>query len=134
MHAEQRRLRDVLVADYDHFFRRLSLRLRCRDQAAEVLHETFLRLARVKHLEAVQHPKEYIYRAAINIAKNRRKAETYRASALLFDTTLEVPDEAPDPARIVEARSEIAALKRALAALPARRREVVTAIAIGVEY
>lgn len=126
----QPRLRDVLVADYDHFFKRLSLRLRSRDQAAEVLHETFLRLDRVKDVESVQSPKDYIFRAAINIAKNRRKAETYRTSASRFDTVLDVADEAPDPARIVEARSEMEALKRALAELPARRREVVTAIAL----
>lgn len=127
---DQPRLRDLLVADYDHFFKRLALRLRSQDAAVEALHETFLRLDRMNDLVVVQKPKEYIFRAAINVAKNLRKAERYRTGAPDIAGILDIPDVAPNSARIVEARSEIEALKRALAELPARRREVLSAISI----
>ncbi len=39
-------------------------------------------------------------------------------------------DEGPSPARIVEARSDIDAFKRALAGLPARPRDVLRSIAV----
>jgi RNA polymerase sigma factor (sigma-70 family) len=127
--SDRPRLRDLLVADYDHFFKRLTLRLRSQDAAVEALHETFLRLDRMND-PVVQRPKEYIFRAAINIAKNLRKAESYRAGASEVAAIFDVPDAAPNSARIVEARSDIEALKRALAELPARRREVLSAISI----
>ncbi len=123
------RLRDLLAANYDYFFRRLAIRLRSRDAAIEALHETFLRLDGVNDC-TVQSPKTYIFQAAVNIAKNRRKSETYRVSASEFDAFLDVPDDLPDQARIVEARSEIDALKHALAELPPRRREILNAVSI----
>jgi RNA polymerase sigma-70 factor (ECF subfamily) len=112
------------------FFKRLTIRLRSRDAAIEALHETFLRLDRMSDCTAVQSPKTYIFHAAVNIAKNRWKAETYRVGAAQVDALFDVPDEAPDQGRIVEARSEIDALKHALAELPPRRREILNAIAI----
>lgn len=126
----QPRLRDLLVADYERLCRSLALRLKSKDSASEVLHETFLRLDRMSSDAQVQSPKDYIFRAAINIAKNRHKAENCRATAAQVEAILDIRDEAPDPARIVEARSEIEALKRVLRELPARRREILNAISI----
>lgn len=128
--TDRPRLRDVLVADYEQFFRRLSLRLRSPDSAAEALHETYLRVGEPEAGTAVQSPKDYIFRAAINIAKNRRKAESYRSTCGGLETVLDIADDAPDPARVVEARSEIEALKHALAELPPRRRAILNAISI----
>lgn len=130
MTEAQPRLRDLLVADYERLCRSLTLRLKSKDSASEVLHETFLRLDRLNSDVQVQSPKDYIFRAAINIAKNRHKAENGRATAAQVEAVLEIRDEAPDPARIVEARSEIEALKRVLRELPARRREILNAISI----
>jgi len=124
------RLRDLLAANYDYFIGRLTIRLQSRDAAIEALHETFLRLDRMNNCAAVHNPKSYIFHAAINIAKNRRKAETYRAGASESDAFFDVPDDSPDQARAVEARSEIDALKHALRELSPRRREILNAISI----
>lgn len=124
------RLRGQLVENYNGLIKKLTRRLGSSDFAHDALHETFLRLDRVTDAVQVRSPTDYIFRTAINIAKDRQKAQNYRVSAAEIDTLLDVCDEGPDPARIVESRSEIEALKRALAQLPPRPREVLRSISI----
>jgi RNA polymerase sigma-70 factor (ECF subfamily) len=126
----QMRLRGQLVENYNGLIRKLTRRLGSSDFAHEALHETFLRLDRVTDAEPVRSPAAYIFRTAINIAKDRQKAQNYRVSSLEIDALLEVCDDGPDPARVAEARSEIEAFKRALAELPPRPREVLCSISI----
>jgi RNA polymerase sigma-70 factor, ECF subfamily len=125
------RLRDLFAADYDELFGRLVRRFGSREFTLEVLHETYLRIDRIDDPSRVNSPRDYFFRAAVNVAKNRRKAESRRASATQIEALLDVPDDTPDPARIVEGRSEIAILKIALAELPPRQRLVLEGIAIG---
>ncbi|WP_349254034.1 RNA polymerase sigma factor [Bradyrhizobium sp. CB1717] len=119
-----------MVENYEGLIRKLTRRLGSADFAHEALHETFLRLDRVTDAEPVRSPADYIFRTAINIAKDRRKAQNYRVSASEIDVLLDICDDEPDPARVVEARSEIEAFKRALAELPPRPREVLQSISI----
>nr|WP_249126360.1 RNA polymerase sigma factor [Bradyrhizobium sp. U87765 SZCCT0134] len=124
------KLRGQLIENYDGLVRKLTRRLGSSDFAYEALHETFVRLDRVTDQVAVRSPADYIFRTAINIAKDRQKAQNYRVSASEIDALLDVSDDCPDPARVVEARSEIDGFKRALEALPSRPREVLRSIAV----
>jgi RNA polymerase sigma-70 factor (ECF subfamily) len=124
------RLRSQLVQNYDDLVRQLTRRFGSSDAAYETLHETFLRLDRVADAAAIRSPADYVFRTAINVAKDKQKAENYRVSASEIDVLLDICDETPDPARIVEARLEIEAFKLALAQLPERAREVLRSISI----
>jgi RNA polymerase sigma-70 factor (ECF subfamily) len=124
------RLRGQLVENYDGLVRKLTRRLGSSDFAHEALHETFLRLDRVTDAVQVRSPMGFILRIAINIAKDHQKARNVRASAAEIDALLDLCDDMPGPARIVEARSEVEAFKRALERLPARPREVLQSIAV----
>jgi RNA polymerase sigma-70 factor (ECF subfamily) len=124
------RLRGQLVENYEGLIRKLTRCLGSADFAHEALHETFLRLDRVTDAVTVRSPAEYIFRIAINIANDRRRAQNNRLGASEIDALLDFCDDGPDPARVVEARSDIDALKRALAELPPRPREVLHRIAI----
>lgn len=124
------RLRGQLVENYNGLIKKLTRRLGSADFAHEALHETFLRLERVTDAVPVRSPTDYIFRTAVNIAKDRQKAQNYRVSASEIDVLLDVCDDGPDPARIAEARSDIEAFKRALAELPPRPREVLRCISI----
>jgi RNA polymerase sigma-70 factor (ECF subfamily) len=124
------RLRGQLVDNYDSLVRKLTRRLGSSDFAYEALHETFLRLDRVTDAVPVRSPADYIFRTAINIAKDRQKAQNRRVSASEIDALLDVSDDGPDPARVAEARSEIEAFKRALSELPSRPRDVLQSISI----
>ena len=124
------RLRGQLADNYDGLVKKLTRRLGSSDFAYEALHETFLRLERVTDTVPIRSPADYIFRIAINIAKDRQKAQNLRVSTAEIDALLDVSDEGPSPARIVEARSDIDAFKRALAELPARPRDVLYSVAI----
>jgi RNA polymerase sigma-70 factor (ECF subfamily) len=117
-------LRAVLTADYHGLFRRLTRRLGSAELACEALHDTFLRLDRVSDESDVRSPKDFLFRIALNLATDKRRIDRRYLSAEEIDGFLTLPDSAPDPASIAEARSEIEALDRALAELPLRCREV----------
>jgi RNA polymerase sigma-70 factor (ECF subfamily) len=120
-------LRQLLQLSYDDLKRRLARRLGSTELAGEALQDTFLRLERAETIGPVRNPRGYLFRMAINLAINRRHAEARRLAAPETTALLELADDAPGPARIAEARSEVAALKRAIGALPARRRAIFLA-------
>jgi RNA polymerase sigma-70 factor, ECF subfamily len=124
------RLRGQLVENYESLVKKLTRCLGSADFAYEALHETFLRLDRVADAVTVRSPADYIFRVAINIDRDRRKARSNRLSTSEIDALLDLCDDTPDPARVVEARSDIDALKRALAELPSRPRDVLRSVAI----
>jgi RNA polymerase sigma-70 factor (ECF subfamily) len=119
------KLRQQLVGNYDNLIKHLTRRLGSSEFAYEALHETFVRLEGVPETTEVRSPADYIFRTAINIAKNRRKALSYRVSATEIEALIDVSDEAPDPARTAEARSDFKAFERALLELPERQRHVL---------
>jgi RNA polymerase sigma-70 factor (ECF subfamily) len=123
-------LQAVLTADYDSLVRRLTRKFGCADFASETLHETFARLDGMSNATVVQSPKDYLFRTAINIGKNRRRAERVRASAAEIDAILDVADEAPTPAQAVEAQSEMDVLVQVLGELPPRVRRIFEAALI----
>ncbi|NPV19267.1 MULTISPECIES: RNA polymerase sigma factor [Bradyrhizobium] len=120
-------LLNALIDGYDDLKRRLARRLGSTELASEALQDTFLRLECGNDVGAVQSPRAYLFRTALNLANNRRVAENRRLTTSEIDALLDVPDDSPDPARIVESRSEIAALGRILLQLSARQRDIVFA-------
>jgi RNA polymerase sigma factor (sigma-70 family) len=118
-------LRDLLLADYNDFDRRLTRRLGSADLASDVLHETYLRVESIGETGAVNRPKAYLFRIALNIANDRRRVENRRLTVDEVDALLDIPDDRPDAARVIEDRSELSLLKRAIAELPERRRNVL---------
>jgi RNA polymerase sigma-70 factor (ECF subfamily) len=120
-------LRHLLLDGYDDLVRRLAFRLGSTDLAREAMQDTFIRLERDSEIGPVRNPRAYLLRIAFNLATNRRVAENRRLSTTEVEALIDIADETPDPARIAEARSEIDALKRALAELPDRRREITLA-------
>jgi RNA polymerase sigma-70 factor (ECF subfamily) len=118
-------LRDLFLADYSNFDRQLTRRLGSADFASDVLQETYLRLEEMKDVGPVRSPKAYLFRIAVNLANDRRRAESRRLTADEVDILLDIPDERPDAARVIEGRSDIDLLRRAIAELPERRRYVL---------
>lgn len=118
-----------LLASYDDLKRILAQKIGSEDAAADALHDTFVRLNAPLEIGAVKSPRAYLLRIALRLAAERRRSEQRGAptdAELLFD----VVDDAPDPARIVEARSEIERLKIALTDMPRRRRAILIAAAV----
>lgn len=116
-----------LLTRYAELKRRLTRYLGSADLASEALHDTWLRLERGGELATVRNPQTYLYSMAINIASNRRRAESRRLTASEVEAWLEVPDEAPDAARVLEARVELEALLAIIGELPVRQRAILLA-------
>lgn len=126
MSAEVRdKLVAVLIENYALFARRLAYRLGTVERAQEVLHETYLRLHRDgASIDQPRVPQSYLYRMALNLAVSTARREAVRRSAGDVDDFRHIADEAPDPYRVAEARSELDAIHRALDLLPPRRAAI----------
>ncbi|WP_322516774.1 RNA polymerase sigma factor [Rhodopseudomonas palustris] len=120
-------LRDALAADYQGLVNRLTRCLGSADVARETLHETFLKVDRVSDAVEIRSPLDYLFRIALNVAKDRNKKDRHLLSAGEIAAIMDVVDERPDPAIVTESRMEIAEFQKALGELPARRREVFIA-------
>lgn len=121
-------LRRLLIAGYDDLKRRLTRRLGSVDLAAEALHETWLRLdAGAAELGTLHRPQSYLYRMALNVAADRRRAEQRWVSQAELEALRRADDDLLDQERLLAARAEILDLERALAELPPRRRAVFVA-------
>jgi RNA polymerase sigma factor (sigma-70 family) len=117
-------LRSLLEARYTAFREHLKRRLGSAELADEALQDTWLRLTRGGDVGVVRSPDTYLFRIALNVAADRREAEHRRLSQTEVEAALHIADEVLDPAQIVEARSEFAALERALQEISPRRRAI----------
>ena len=123
-------LRRLLVERYDDFKNRLAQRLGSTELAGDAMQDTWLRLARVEAIGHVRNPSRYIFSIALNAARDRLHTDSRFLSAVEVEGMLDLVDETPDPARIVEARSDLSRLESALAELPPRRRDILLAARI----
>ena len=124
-------LRRLLIDRYDEIKRRLTQRLGSSDLASDALQDAWVKIARVDALAEVRNPRSYILSVAMNAARDRMDDPDNRhLSPTEINSLLDVPDDAPDPARIVEARSELRLLETILRDLPKRRCEILLAARI----
>ncbi len=119
-------LQRTLLERYHDLRERLARRLGAADLAADALHEVWLRLQTKGDLPPVANPEAYLFSAALNTAKNLRRAATGRDRLLPTDVAslAGIADDAPDPAAIAESRAAMSELRQALAELPARQQTV----------
>jgi RNA polymerase sigma factor (sigma-70 family) len=124
-------LRRFLIDRYDEIKGRLTRRLGSPELAGDALQDAWVKIARVDTLGEIRNPRGYILSIAMNAARDRMHDDDrrYLASAEI-DGLLDVPDEAPDPARVAEARSELRNLESILQELPKRRRDILLAARI----
>lgn len=127
--SHQLPLRQYLLEGYSEMRRRLARRLGSDDLASEVLHETYLRLGQSNAAEPT-HPIAYIFRTALNIASDRRRAESRRLDYSEVELLYHFADASTDGEQVAEARSELAALARAFETLTPRQRAIVIAVRV----
>ena len=103
------------------------MRLGSEDLANDALHETYLRVENMTIPGFIKYPSAYLLRIAFNAAEDQRKSNARLLSVPEVESLYEMADELADPARIIEARTELDALEQALAELPWRRRQIIIA-------
>ncbi len=119
-------LRDCLVQNYDRLLRRLQRFLGCPDQASDCLHDAWLRLGEMTISTAVQNPAAYVYRVACNVAIDRLRGNRLWQYSGDPDGGFDgIVDSSPGPDVIAEARSDLAAVERAIRSLPVRHQYIL---------
>jgi RNA polymerase sigma-70 factor (ECF subfamily) len=121
-------LRKLLVARYPEIKARLAQRLGSSELAGDAMQDTWLLLSRTETIGAVRSPLGYLFRIALNAARDRLVADRRYLTAAEIDPLFDLADEAPDPLEVVEARSDLRELMRRIAELPARRRQILIAV------
>lgn len=117
----------MLVTNYTSLSQRLARRLGSAENANEALQDTYIRLTKEHELGPIRRPQDYLFRIALNIAADRRRAEARKLTSGEVDALLDIADDAPDPARTAEARSDLRLLEQVLTELPVRRRAIFKA-------
>jgi RNA polymerase sigma-70 factor, ECF subfamily len=120
-------LRDVFVSGYDALLKRLTRRLGSVDVASDALQETFLRVERILNAGAIDRPDDYLFRIAMNVAIDRRRSEQRFLRVDEVHALLNVADDSPTAATIVEGRQDIEILDCALQELSPRVRHIFSA-------
>lgn len=120
-------LRQLLIAHYDELKAKLTLRLGSSELAGDAVQDTWLRLHHAESVGRVTSPANYLFRIALNIARDRLVSERRYLTSVQVDQMLDVADETPSPSSIAETRSELQLVEKLISELPSRQREILVA-------
>lgn len=110
---------------YEELSRFLTKKLGCREMAADVVQETYLRVARVDPARDISHPRAFLYRIAVNLAADAMRRRQVRARYESPEVSAEdVPSSAPSMEAALDARQQYRLLRQAVTLLPPKCRTV----------
>ena len=89
------------------------------------MQEAFLKVNELPPGMPVQQPAAYLFRMALNAAEDHRRRDSRLLTGVEIGELINVADEASDPARIAQGRSEIEVFRRALRGLPERTQQML---------
>ena len=124
--TDMRHLKHLLITGYAQLTARLTQRLGSPELAADAVQDTWLRLHRLDTDVAVQNPRNYLFRIALNLARDRL-ARDRRYVNIERSEAMDLIDEAAGPSDTVDMRSELVRVVRLMAELPARQRTILVA-------
>lgn len=130
MPGERRRSNGLIASIQEHYtdlLRFLTRRMGDPDRAADVAHDTCLRLALAGEVAPdVRDRRAYLFRVAGNLAIDTLRQSARRAAvAASDDAMVAVPDPAPLPETVLLARERVRQLGAALDELPAKPRQAL---------
>lgn len=108
----------------DELMRRVVSMVRCRDTAADLVQDTYLRLLRLDEGQGVDQPRALLHRIASNLAIDHLRKEKIRPNGYdLLEEAIEVPSHAPSPERVLIGKRRFRAFLQSVETLPPRTRE-----------
>lgn len=116
---------DVLAKDLQRF---LNSRLKCAELAADLTHETYIRLDKKVKDSPPDNARALAFRIALNLAIDYQRKKQVRSryeSDLSYDVALELSsNQAVEPDKKLIAQQRMQQMKQALDALPVKTRTV----------
>ncbi|MCA6109662.1 RNA polymerase sigma factor [Bradyrhizobium cenepequi] len=120
-------LRQLFLTSYGELKAKLAQRLGSADLADDAVQDTWLRLNRVEQVGHVGSPVNYLYRIALNVARDRILSERRYLNSAEIEKMLDLADETADPTASIEARSELRLVEMFISELPSRQRDILVA-------
>ena len=115
----------AIVGHYEELTAFVRRMVRCPALAADIVQETYVRLASGSTSAAIENPRALLYRVAGNLAIDHLRQERTRAK---YVTTKpldgDVPDTQPSAERAIEAKQRLAVLIEIVNELPPRCRQI----------
>lgn len=125
--GEDRHLADLYRRESPGLVRMVSRQTRNKDDAQDLVHDVFMRLARLGDLgPSLERPRAYLRRIASNLLKDRARSAA-RNSASLHVIADEETLAAIDPHRLLESRDMLRRLEAAIMRLRPKTREIFMA-------
>ncbi|MEP6933242.1 MAG: sigma-70 family RNA polymerase sigma factor [Nitrospirota bacterium] len=126
MHDQRLSLETSLFHQYSgELLRFLTAKLGCREQAADVVQDTFVRIRCLKDLAAVAQPRAFLYKTALNLTVDLFRRQRVRSERIVqLEATEEMPSTMPSQEVEVEAKERVRLLHEAIANLPPKCRQV----------
>jgi RNA polymerase sigma factor (sigma-70 family) len=123
--SEQQAVFSLFRPYYDELLGFLTAKLGCREQAADMVQDTYVRILSLKHPHAIVQPRAFLYKTAINLTVDefRRQRLRNRWSAAL-ESIEELQSDAPDQEAVVESKERLDLLRQAIHELPPKCRHV----------
>ncbi|GJL62633.1 MAG: RNA polymerase sigma factor [Nitrospirales bacterium] len=110
---------------YGELLTYLTSRLRSRDQAADAVQETFLRVLTVSSVEPILNIRAFLYKTATNITIDLFRRDQRQAHRCVnLEDAHDLPSRNADPERVVIGKEEIEYLSQAIVELPPKCRHV----------
>lgn len=127
-----------LIKNLAGTFSRIRSALRRRGRSAEdaedLTHEAWLRMARYQGDQVIENPEGFLMRTAINLAIDAHRTERTQGEPVMLDEVVLV-DPAPAADAVVLARERMARLEVCLRRLTPRNREIFLANRVeGLSY
>jgi len=117
----------LFLERYNDFRNQLKRRLGSEDLAHDAMQEAFLKVNDLPASSSIQQPAAYLFRVALNIAEDQRRRDSRLLTGVEISELIHITDEAADPARIAQGRSQVDAFERALRKLPERTQQMLLA-------
>jgi RNA polymerase sigma factor (sigma-70 family) len=117
---------DALYRKYSEALRRFLARRHIRrDEVADIVQETYCRVLKSGELQAIRHPRAFLFQVASNVVLNAAKHRRSVGEVDPIDaSSAEIVDESPSPYRHLKAEQDLGVVRAALAELAPRCREV----------
>lgn len=116
---------DGLMAHFHHLEKLLRRRGRSREDAEDLIQETFLRVKQyLDEGNEIREPEAFLVRTALNLSRDVRHHEHRHLYARKPLDELAIADAAPTPDEVFETEERLVRLKRALNKAGPRTREI----------
>ncbi len=123
--ADEEPIATAVITYYEELRVFLRRKVGCPAAAADILQETYIRVATAQAGGGIDNPRAYLYRVAANLATDHQRR--HRVHDRLFDPEAipeTVVDHGPDAERSLTAKQRLNRLRQAVAELPPRCRTV----------